>query len=61
MSVEGVSIQEKKPEPPKEAPKPEATTQTQSPSPSTTKFKIYPKVKPAGHSKEVLEEFLNVN
>ena len=24
-------------------------------------FKIYPKVKPAGHSKEVLEEFLNVN
>ena len=24
-------------------------------------FKMYPKVKPAGHSKEVLEEFLNVN
>jgi len=24
-------------------------------------FKIYPKVKPAGHSKEVLEEFVNVN
>jgi peroxiredoxin Q/BCP len=24
-------------------------------------FKIYPKVKPAGHSKEVLEDFLNVN
>ena len=24
-------------------------------------FKIYPKVKPAGHSKEVLEEFSNVN
>ena len=23
-------------------------------------FKMYPKVKPAGHSKEVLEEFLNV-
>jgi len=23
-------------------------------------FKIYPKVKPAGHSKEVLEDFLNV-
>jgi len=24
-------------------------------------FKIYPKVKPSGHSKEVLEDFLNVN
>jgi peroxiredoxin Q/BCP len=24
-------------------------------------FKIYPKVKPAGHSKEVLKEFLNLN
>jgi len=24
-------------------------------------FKIYPKVKPAGHSKEVLEDFLNVS
>jgi peroxiredoxin Q/BCP len=24
-------------------------------------FKIYPKVKPAGHSKEVLEEFSNVS
>ena len=24
-------------------------------------FKIYPKVKPAGHSKEVLEEFLNLD
>ena len=24
-------------------------------------FKIYPKVKPAGHSKEVLEDFFNVN
>ena len=23
-------------------------------------FKIYPKVKPAGHSKEVLEDFLNL-
>jgi len=39
MSVEGVSIQEKKQEPPKEAPKPKATTQTQSPPPSTTKSK----------------------
>ena len=24
-------------------------------------FKMYPKVKPAGHSKDVFEEFLNVN
>ena len=24
-------------------------------------FKIYPKVKPAGHSKEVLQDFLNLN
>jgi len=24
-------------------------------------FKIYPKVKPSGHSKEVLEDFVNVN
>jgi len=24
-------------------------------------FKIYPKVKPSGHSKEVLEDFLNMN
>ena len=24
-------------------------------------FKIYPKVKPAGHAKEVLEDFLNQN
>ena len=36
MSVEGVTLQEKKPEPPKEAPKPKETTQTQSPPPSTT-------------------------
>ena len=44
MTVEGVSIQEKKQEPPKEAPKQEGTAQTQSPPPSTTKTQPKSKV-----------------